>query len=329
MRKLGKIFIAGLACVSLVGCGKIPTLENGEEAVVTTNDSKISVTELYSKLKEKYGNEILVDMIDKLIFDAKYETTTEETAYITEQIASLKDSATQNNVSYTYLLNYYGFDDEAQAKEYLSLSYRRENAVNDYLKEKLTDKEIDDYYNNSIYGDISAKHILIAPDTTDDMTNSEKEAKEKDAYNKAKEIIQKLNDGASWDDLAKEYSTDTSNKDKGGDLGWFAHGDMVTEFENAARALEKGTYSKEPVKTTYGYHIIYKTDEKDKPSKEDSLDTIKDALVSNKLSADSTLYNKTLETIRKDAGLDIVDDDLSNDYKDYMKGLTTSTTTAN
>jgi parvulin-like peptidyl-prolyl isomerase len=71
----------------------------------------------------------------------------------------------------------------------------------------------------------------------------------------AKQIIEKLNNGEDWTALAAQYSTDTSNKDSGGDLGWFYHGMMVAEFENAAFALKIGEIS-QPVKTQYGFHII-------------------------------------------------------------------------
>jgi peptidyl-prolyl cis-trans isomerase D len=71
----------------------------------------------------------------------------------------------------------------------------------------------------------------------------------------AETILEKIKKGQDWYALAAEHSTDTSNKDKGGDLGWFGRGVMVSEFEDAAFKLKIGEIS-EPVKTTHGYHII-------------------------------------------------------------------------
>jgi peptidyl-prolyl cis-trans isomerase C len=71
----------------------------------------------------------------------------------------------------------------------------------------------------------------------------------------AKQIITQLDHGSPFDKLAKQSSTDTGSKDNGGDLGWFPRGIMLTEFDDAAFALEVGKVS-QPVKSAYGYHII-------------------------------------------------------------------------
>jgi len=77
---------------------------------------------------------------------------------------------------------------------------------------------------------------------------------------KAKEILQKLQAGKSFEKLAEENSLCPSKK-RGGNLGWFGRGMMVKEFEQASFNLEKGQLS-QPVKTQFGWHIIKLIDKK-------------------------------------------------------------------
>ncbi len=84
---------------------------------------------------------------------------------------------------------------------------------------------------------VHARHILVADEQ------------------KAKEVLDKLAAGESFESLAKTYSLDTGSKEQGGDLGWFPQGTMVPEFDKAAFALQAGQTSG-AVKSEYGYHII-------------------------------------------------------------------------
>lgn len=326
IKNSGKILISGLLIFSLIGCGKVPVLDNGKEAVVTSDAKNISVTEFYEKIKEKYGVNVLVDMIDEMILNDKYkETTKEEKEYIEEKVKEVEDSAKQYNTTFEYLISYYyGLETKAEFEKFVSLSYRRNEAVKELVGKDITDKEIEKYYKENIYGDIRTKHILISIDTLDGMTTEEKTKAENEALNKAKDIIKKLNNGEDFDKLAKEYSSDKATKNKGGDTGWFNTGDMLEEFEKAAYALKKGNYTTTPVKTKYGYHIIYKTDEKAKPELKDVKSTIKETLVTKKLSEDSALFYKKLEELRKEYGVEIHDDKLNGDFNTYMSKLKNS-----
>lgn len=89
-----------------------------------------------------------------------------------------------------------------------------------------------------------------------------------ESEDKAKEIITKLDGGAKFEDLAKDNTKDPSGKTNGGDLGYFAKTEMVPEFADAAFAMDKGAYSKTPVKTQFGWHIIKVEDRRQRPEPE-------------------------------------------------------------
>ncbi|MFN8411275.1 MAG: peptidylprolyl isomerase [Anaerolineales bacterium] len=115
-------------------------------------------------------------------------------------------------------------------------SYRK-FVENQLLRDKLKAEVTKDIASTD--DQVWARHILVADEAL------------------ALTIIEKLKAGEDFAVLAQEYSTDTSNKDKGGDLSWFGKGAMVPEFETAAFALEKpGDFTLTPVKSQFGYHII-------------------------------------------------------------------------
>ena len=321
MKNWKKILVLTTILLAVVGCGEVPKLKNGEQKVASLEKGGISADSLYDAMKSKYGAATFIDLLDQKILDGMYKEDEDEKKYIENQMNDLKESAEQNNTTISAVIAYYGFTDENAFKDYIRLSYRRDLAVNKYIEKDIKDKDIEKYYETDIYGDIKAKHILISPDTSDDMTTEEKEKAEKEAKKTAESIIKKLNDGENFDSLAKKYSDDSSNAKKGGDLGWISYGDMVEEFDAAAYKLKKGKYTTKPVKTTYGYHIIYKVDEKKKPKLKEVRKEILEDLAKEKLNADSTLYYKTLMKVREDAGLKFEDNKLKNLYDTYMKNL--------
>ena len=121
--------------------------------------------------------------------------------------------------------------------------------------------------------------------------------------------------------LAKENSEDGSAED-GGDLGWFNKGDMVTSFEEATIKLKVNEFTTKPVESEYGYHIILKTGEKDKPALKDVKEEIIDTLVEEKLAEDATLQTKALDKVREDHGIKFEDSELKKQYKTYIENNT-------
>jgi len=89
--------------------------------------------------------------------------------------------------------------------------------------------------------EFKARHILV---------------KEED---EAKALIVELDNGADFSELAKQHSTGPSGK-SGGELGWFSPKQMVAPFSEAVAGMEKGTYTKQPVKTQFGWHVIFLDD---------------------------------------------------------------------
>ncbi len=91
--------------------------------------------------------------------------------------------------------------------------------------------------------------------TTEEIDNYDKQAKEK-----AEEILRRIKEGEDFSELALEYSEDPGSKENAGDLGWFSKGMMVSEFEEVVFDLKENEISDEIVKTEFGYHIIKKTE---------------------------------------------------------------------
>lgn len=118
------------------------------------------------------------------------------------------------------------------------------NFTEDDLRQLIYDQLVNEAVQAAVTADIAkseeqvwARHILVSDLAT------------------AQLILDSLKQGEDWAELAATLSNDTSNKDNGGDLGWFADGQMVPEFWDAAKALEIGQIS-EPVETQFGFHII-------------------------------------------------------------------------
>jgi len=254
---------------------------NNSEAVVESDAGEITKDELYEAMKDKYGQAALQELLYEKVLSSKYEVTDKE---LDKKFKEIKD---QLGDSFQMALLQYGYKDEAAFKEAVKTSMLQEKAA---LKTvKVSEKDVKEYYEKEYKPEIKARHILVADEAA------------------AKEVKAKLDAGGKFEDLAKEYSTDTGTAKKGGDLGWFGTGEMVPEFEEAAYALKKNEIS-EPIQSQYGYHIIQLLDKKPKEKFADVKDEMEYQLKLSKLDNDSV--QKAMEKEMKAANVKIKDKDL-------------------
>ncbi len=314
-----KLLIAGVFGITLLltGCGT-PTLKNGEEVVASVDGQDFTANDLYEELKNQGGSTVLVNMIDTFIVNKEIETDDDAETYADSQYESYQSSYESNGQNFEDVLTSAGYKDADDFKDALIVEYKKQKITENYVKANLTDAEIQSYYDDNIFGDIEGAHILISPETDDDMTDEEIEEAEEKAKKEAEDIIKKLDDGEDFEDLAKEYSDDEGTASNGGKLT-ITYGEVVDEFWDAASKLEDGKYTEEPVKSDYGYHIIYRESQKDKPKLNEVEDDVIDKLVDQKLEEDTTLQTEALVDLREKYNFKINDSDINKSYNNSIK----------
>ena len=328
-----KVLILGVCSLLLCGCGKIPTLSNGDEAVVTFKDGDmISANDFYEEIKNSFGLDTLLNMIDKHIFEAEFPDEMENgEAYAEAAIDQLRTNY-KTEEELLQALQYYGYQTVEAYQNFVYISYMQNVAIEAYVRNNITEEELQDYYDNDVYPDMTISHILITPDVTDDMSDEEKEEAENTAKEQIENIIDELNEAkdngedieSTFAKLAKEYSEDDDTKDDGGNLGEINIGSLDSNYDElikAANSLKDGEYSTEVITTELGYHVILKTATGEKASYDDSVDSMKDAITEDKLNNDQSLMVDAIRYYRELYELDIVDSELDNQYSIYMNNL--------
>ena len=310
-----------LCLLTLTGCNNTK-LDKGKENIVEMKGAKVSANTFYDSIKEDQISK-LIDMVDHKLFDDKYETTDEENKSIDSQITNIKKIYAQDDDEQfqQVIEQYFGVKTKKELEEKLHLDYKRDLAVDDFIMDSFTKRELKNYYNNNIFGKMKASHILIKAEASTDANTEEKEKAENAAKEKAEEIIQKIKDGEKFADLAKKYSDDTATASNGGDLDYFDLDSMAEQFSEAVKKLKVDEYTKTPVKTEYGYHIILKTGEKNKPKYKKVKEEIKETLKDKKKEDDPSLYYKTLIDIREDKKIKWNDSDMKRAYNRYYDKL--------
>ncbi|MCT6930590.1 MAG: peptidylprolyl isomerase [Lysinibacillus fusiformis] len=265
------------------------------KAIVTSKVGDISVADFNEKAKSLTGSYVLQQMVTEKVLSDKYEVTDKELkeAYDT--------TASQFGDGFAQALAESGLTEQG-FKDSLRVQLLQEKALKD---QAIKEEDVKKYY-EQMKKELNGRHILVADEKT------------------AKEAIEKIKGGAKFADVAKEYSTDTASAQNGGELGWFSVGSMVDEFNDAAYALELNTLS-EPVKSSFGYHVIEITDKrdvKDVGAFKDEEEKIRTSMLSklNQTGEAQTILKDIVAKMAKDAKVKTSDKDL----KDSLEFFTTT-----
>jgi len=253
--------------IFIAGCN---SQKNTDPDIASVNGEKITQSEFdqhYNLIKNDYESKqgaVLDETKDKDIIDKIKSATFDDLIMqkLIRQDAQKLDIKVNSEEVDGVLTKFKQSKDSAEADGYkkfldqvkLSEKDLRAQIEISQLYDKLQDKvagsvEVSDaeaqkYYNDNLImfkeqGGIQIYHILV------------------DTEQKANEVMAKIKQGSDFAALAKEYSTDPGSKDSGGDVGLVNEStNFVPEFKTAALALKPGQLSPQPVKTTYGYHII-------------------------------------------------------------------------
>ncbi len=306
MKTIKNLILLLVLVIAMTGCQNIEKVDtqgkivDGKEVIAKVNDEYIlesdydrQVAQVKSALEangqdfstaegKKVLKEVKEKVLEAMITDqlilqqAKDDDVVLQEGEYEQAINDLEKYHGGKDALDTYLkqqgLNRQSF--EKLVQEQLIINNFKEKLTSDI---KVTDKEVKKYYddNKSMFElpapEIRASHILV------------------DTEDKAKEILAEIENGADFGELAKEHSKDPGSKELGGDLGYFAKGKMVPEFERAAFALKPGEIS-DIVKSEHGYHIIKVTGERTSLSYDDAKDYIRINLENTKREEEFTKH---------------------------------------
>lgn len=290
MRKIATTM--GLALILILFAACSDQEKPDPEIIATTEYGEITKEQFYNELKERFGEDVLKEMITRQILENKMDVNSkDEFAELDKEIEDMRD---QLGNQFDELIKQQGFKTTEDYRYVLYLSKLEYNFATSDIE--VTEDDIREYYER-LQEEIHARHILV---------------KEKET---AEEIIERYNNGEEFAVLAEEYGTDGTAKN-GGTLGYFTAGKMVKPFEDAVYALEVGEIS-EPVQTDFGWHVIFVEDRRENETDIGEFDEVKDylrdQLLSRQINYESV--NNQMQSIIDEANIEIKIDE----YKDLFK----------
>lgn len=282
----------GLALILILFAACSDQEKPDPEIIATTEYGEITKEQFYNELKERFGEDVLKEMITRQILENKMDVNSkDEFAELDKEIEDMRD---QLGNQFDELVKQQGFKTSEDYRYVLYLSKLEYNFATSDIE--VTEDDVREYYER-LQEEIHARHILV---------------KEKET---AEEIIERYNNGEEFAALAEEYGTDGTAKN-GGTLGYFTAGKMVKPFEDAVYALEVGEIS-EPVQTDFGWHVIFVEDRRENETDIGEFDEVKDylrdQLLSRQINYESV--NNQMQSMIDEANIEIKIDE----YKDLFK----------
>lgn len=258
------------------------------EVAATVNGEKILVADVEKRFKtvpaELSGQvtktSILTNMIDgELLLQEAQKNN------VAVQDSEVEKIFTEQKTAVDEIISLGGFS-EPEVKNTIKESLIVQKFLNEnvFAKIEISGQEVSVFFeeNKDDLKQVNAAHILV------------------ESEEKAKELLQKINDGADFAALAKENSTDTGSAQKGGELGFFTKPEVVPEFGEAAFSLKVGEVS-EIVKSQFGYHILKVIAIKE--NKEDFTEQIQQILKQQK---SDQAYKDLLAKLKAEAQIEIL-----------------------
>ncbi|MFY9874214.1 MAG: peptidylprolyl isomerase [Rhodomicrobium sp.] len=231
-------------------------------------------------------------------------------AEVGAEIAGLPPES-RRRVLVEYLIEAHLFADEAN-KGQLTTGKDFEDRLAYYKLRAMRDA----FYEKKVRGGVSEAQARAAYDEQIGKLKPEQEVHARHILVKtedeAKDLVKQLKAGADFKELAQK-SSDGGSAHSGGDLGYFARGQMVKSFEDAAFALEAGQIS-DPIKSEFGWHVIKVEDKRTKPAP--AFEEVKDQITASLTQAQ---LKDTVQKLRSSASVEIIDPDLKKSIDEDAK----------
>lgn len=297
---------------------RIPKTSDGKQIVATVKGKKITADDLYIALKDEYGTDALINMIDDYIASKEVKFTKENEQYIQDIVDEWKAQAQSYGMTLPQLVANYGVNikDDEDFYNFLKKNYSASLAVMSFIGDQASNDELKEFYQENYSDKITVRHILINinadldPEYADELSR-----------NRAYELIAEL-DGLSGDELenkfselAQDNSDDTGSYADGGLIKDITKQSVVSEFYDASSKLKDGEYTKDPVKSQYGYHVILRISSTKLDDFDKMKDTIKRDYGEQVLNSDPNLQVTKWDELRKSYKLNIVDSKIKEEYE--------------